>query len=47
MGVGDVGFLKNILGVPMLRKDLISECQLKGDDNLGVNNEPDSQSYRL
>ena len=39
MGVGDVGFLENVLWVPMLRKYLISESQLAGDDNLRVSKE--------
>ena len=42
LGVGNVGFLKDCLWVPMLRKDLISESQLTTEDHLGINREPDS-----
>ena len=42
LGVGDVGFLKYCLLVPMLRKDLTSESQLMIENHLGINREPGS-----
>ena len=42
LGVGNIGFLKDCLWAPMLRKDLMSESQLTTKDHLGINREPDS-----
>ena len=35
--MGDVGFLKNVLLVPQLNKDLISEGQLMRENDWGIN----------